>query len=176
MYDQQKKIIIWLGATCFLMAVADLFLIYDRDMTPIRTAPLQLPKPLGCAAYLIGSPTLQPQMSWLPGIIAESVLFGMSAYKAYELSRQPMRQPLLTIIIQDSILYYFSILALMFTNMILGMFAPLRVTNLLLNWTLAVPCVVGSRLILNVRERVDKESATLQTFQTYGHLEPTLEN
>ncbi|KIJ43254.1 hypothetical protein M422DRAFT_30944 [Sphaerobolus stellatus SS14] len=153
MYDRNRKILVFMIMTCSMEMVASSILLYKRNQTLIRLIQ-DPPLPLGCSVFVSRSrATTQLKLAMLPKLGFETILFVLSSYKAYGLYRQSVTQRLLATIIRDSVYYYFSIFFVLFMNTLVFYVAPSYVFGPFLSWLWAVPCIVGSRLILHVRKR-----------------------
>jgi len=94
---------------------------------------------------------------WIPGIVVESVLCLLMLYKAWWTYKEEARSPLLDILLRDNFLYFVTSLAVLLVNCLIWALRPQLFHDVALTWTIAVPCTMGSRLLLNMRERFFKE-------------------
>jgi len=111
----------------------------------------------GC--YPLGSPALY-FFIWIPLIVFETILCSLMLYKAWRAYKEDFSHRLLILLIRDNFLYFFTILLALLVNCIVSVLAPQIVTQVAMGWAVAVPCSLGSRLLLNMREQYFKEEMT----------------
>jgi len=102
--------------------------------------------------------------NWIPPIFFELILLSLTLYKAYEyyhMSSAPDARPqsdLMRVFVRDQICYFIAIvLAGTVTMFFQADPAESNLINIALNFTLAVPCIIGSRLLLNLKEVGEKK-------------------
>ncbi|KIJ33096.1 hypothetical protein M422DRAFT_35605 [Sphaerobolus stellatus SS14] len=105
---------------------------------------------------------------WVPPLFTEISLCFAMIYKAWTIWRERdlrdvlrarIVSPLLRRIILDSIIYFFSILMILLMNTIIWLVAPLDYTYIGIPWAETIPCIMGSRLLLNTREHYVKDAS-----------------
>ncbi|KIJ30721.1 hypothetical protein M422DRAFT_36430 [Sphaerobolus stellatus SS14] len=172
LYGGNKKITTILLAICLIAKVTS-FLVYYSHPLKISAETFSklsaLPEPtIGCGTFFITGPaSLASQLSVLPGLICETILLGAILYKGWDLWIRSSSQPILGIIIWDSLYYYFSLFSLLFVSTFINKWAPPPFRNILRSWLLVVPSVVCSRLILHMRHQAEgSESFYLDTIST----------
>ncbi|KAI0095195.1 hypothetical protein BDY19DRAFT_1002499 [Irpex rosettiformis] len=138
LYERNKRILVILLALCTLEALtmgALVAIIMTRLFhTSVGCAYEQLPE----TAFLL----------FLPGLLYEPVLCGLVAYKAWAVD---IRIPMIRRIARDRV--FIELLA----SALVWAFAP-RWMNIVNPWSAALPSLLGSRLILNMREAVVDQS------------------
>lgn len=87
---------------------------------------------------------------WAPGLVYEPILFLLVLYKAWP-TKQTIRVPLVTRIARDSLFYFVVIFAGLLLSTIIWAHYPTWI-NLVMPWSAALPSILGSRLLLNMRE------------------------
>ncbi|KAF8578896.1 hypothetical protein K439DRAFT_1638490 [Ramaria rubella] len=95
-------------------------------------------------------------ITWLPPLAFEAILCFLMLYKAWTLYRRDWNDPLLSIIVRDSVLYFMAMFAVLLGNCLfwaLSGVVPSSLPDVAVSWSVAVPCGLGSRLLLNIRER-----------------------
>ncbi|KIJ33093.1 hypothetical protein M422DRAFT_264963 [Sphaerobolus stellatus SS14] len=137
------------------------------------------PPPLqGC--YISSLPH-RGRFVWVPPLFTEISLCFAMIYKAWTLwPERDLRNvlaertisPLLRRIILDSILYFFSILMILLMNTTIWLVAPLDYTYIGIPWAEAIPCIMGSRLLLNIREHYVQDTTKVSGVSTEMVLRP----
>ncbi|KAF8574855.1 hypothetical protein K439DRAFT_1641916 [Ramaria rubella] len=95
-------------------------------------------------------------ITWVPPLVFEAILCFLMLFKAWTLYRRDWKDPLLSVIIRDSVLYFLTMFAVLLGNCLfwaLSGVVPSSLPDVAVNWSVAVPCALGSRLLLNIRER-----------------------
>lgn len=100
---------------------------------------------------------------WLPALVFEIILCLLMLYKAWKLHQSQGRIALLDALIRDSIIYFLSIFAVLLINCLFWILSPQNFFEVAVSWALAVPCAMGSRLLLNIRERYFRDEAAVST-------------
>jgi len=106
--------------------------------------------PVFTGCYLVNVPRIAV-FSSVAGLINETMLFVMMLYKAWALWRENRRSPLLRTILRDSLLYYSTMFLVLLLNVVIWEASPLSVYESAIVWEEAIPCAIGSRLLLNIR-------------------------
>jgi len=111
-----------------------------------------------------------PYFVWIPALIFETILCLLMLYKAWGVYTDNWRNPLLVLLIRDSAIYFSTIFTVLLVNCLLwGVPKPTALLFAATSWSIALPCTVGSRILLNLREEYFKEmtapssSSTQQT-------------
>ncbi|KAF8578146.1 hypothetical protein K439DRAFT_1639105 [Ramaria rubella] len=86
-------------------------------------------------------------------LIVETVLCLLMGYRAFTVFKAGTDSPLLRLRIRDSATYFLTIGSLVLTNCLIWAAAPSAWSQFVLCWEIVLPCVLGSRLLLNIRER-----------------------
>ncbi|KAK6996781.1 hypothetical protein R3P38DRAFT_2565467 [Favolaschia claudopus] len=137
------------------------FELYASVKTAILTeksvfaAPLGLPWP-GCFAYPDTNITL---FSWIPTATVGTIFFIMTLATLFRhgwtLSDfKSMRRisPLLVSFVQDGVIFYFFVFAIVISDMLMVILFKSALSNLLGGWLIAVYSMVACRLVINIRE------------------------
>ncbi|KAF8518254.1 hypothetical protein BU17DRAFT_66498 [Hysterangium stoloniferum] len=93
-------------------------------------------------------------LMWLPSLVFETTLCAFMLYKAWtaRYGKGSHDSLLIQIIIRDSITYFVTIFVVLLSNCLMWVYAPLPNGEVLLGLTIAVPSMMCSRLLLNMRE------------------------
>jgi len=97
---------------------------------------------------------------WVPGLVYETFLCFLMLYKARELYKNEYQSSLLRVVMRDSFVYFFTSFAVLLLNCLLWALHPEAISDIALDWAIAIFCAIGSRLLLNMRERVYKGETT----------------
>ncbi|GJE88263.1 hypothetical protein PsYK624_043460 [Phanerochaete sordida] len=92
---------------------------------------------------------------WIPGLVFEPVLFTLVAYKAWDPFKRQPTIPLVRRIARDSMLYFVAVFTELLVSTIIWSRAP-QYINIINPWSAALPSLLGSRLMLSMREAVLK--------------------
>ncbi|KAF8526380.1 hypothetical protein JB92DRAFT_2872688 [Gautieria morchelliformis] len=93
-------------------------------------------------------------LTWIPPLICESILCLLMLYKAWTKYKNNCDSSLLRLIIRDSVLYFLTVFAIFLINCLVWALASQNYLQVALWWSVALPCSLGSRLMLNMRERI----------------------
>lgn len=156
-YDRNKKLLIIL-AGCFLAEIASTLVLVDLGL------PRGIPRPYselsGC--YVTNPPALY-FMTWIPALTFETFLCLLMLYKAWMTYKGEHTSSLLRLIIRDSILYFLTMFVTLLVNCLIWAFGSENILEIALGWAVAMPCTLGSRLLLNMRARYSQEMPTWNT-------------
>ncbi|KAF8487786.1 hypothetical protein JB92DRAFT_3020308 [Gautieria morchelliformis] len=154
-YNNNKRLLCGVAGVCLVTLVVigviwALYLPPGRGLPPIAGL-------TGCYA-----PTTSPLfgLCFLQSGVTEIVLCSCMLYKAWIIYKYNDSPPLLKLIVQDSILYFASIFAALFTNILVVFIAPRGLVQIALVWEYAVPCAMGSRLLLSMFEQAFRQQTT----------------
>ncbi|KAF8584196.1 hypothetical protein K439DRAFT_1159773 [Ramaria rubella] len=155
-YDRKRKIFITLIVLLIIEILGMVFL------TSFGIPKEYLGVHLGGCAYV--RPPPDTFLSGLPAIILESIMFGMMAYRARMAWKNDLESALLRLIIRDSVLYFLSMILVLLMGCLCwaSAFGPHVEVELALNWTTALSCALGSRLLLNMRSHFYRNQSASQ--------------
>ncbi|GJE98856.1 hypothetical protein PsYK624_150930 [Phanerochaete sordida] len=109
---------------------------------------------------------------WIPGLVYEPVLFALVAYKAWAPFQRQPTIPLVRRIARDSLFYFVAVFAELLVSTIIWSRAP-EYINIINPWSAALPSLLGSRLMLNMRAAVLKKgSADTYIMETFTDVSP----
>ncbi|EKM61872.1 uncharacterized protein PHACADRAFT_205002 [Phanerochaete carnosa HHB-10118-sp] len=154
LYERNRRILILLVTLCSLEVVAMAVLV-GITMGHLEGLPLRSTA-TGCAYQGLLSLS---SLFWIPGLVYEPILFVLVAYKAWDpFGRQPTL-PLVKRIARDSLMYFVAVFAELLVSTIIWAHAP-QYINIVNPWSAALPSLLGSRLMLNMREAVFNNGST----------------
>ncbi|KAF8508964.1 hypothetical protein JB92DRAFT_2950119 [Gautieria morchelliformis] len=87
---------------------------------------------------------------FVPPLANEVVLCLLMLYKQWDRYRNEIGSSQLKRLVQDSIIYFFCILAVHLTNLLVLYLAPRGLVLMGIGWEFAIPCTMGCRLLLNI--------------------------
>ncbi|KAF8589311.1 hypothetical protein K439DRAFT_418100 [Ramaria rubella] len=90
---------------------------------------------------------------WIPFLVVETVLCFLMGFRALMVFQRGTNSPLLWLLIRDSVTYFLTIVSVVLTNCLIWAVAPIEWAPFALSWEIVLPCVLGGRLLLNIRER-----------------------
>ncbi|KAF4564007.1 hypothetical protein EYR36_003256 [Pleurotus pulmonarius] len=93
---------------------------------------------------------------WIPVLCFESLLVGLALFRGFQgaLSDGSLfrsGRALVNVLIRDSVLYFLVMFATYLTNMLVWIGAPQSLLEVPIGFSVAMSCVLGNRIILNVR-------------------------
>ncbi|KAI0079549.1 hypothetical protein K474DRAFT_590296 [Panus rudis PR-1116 ss-1] len=162
LYDRSRKILVFLLALC-AAEVATMAVLVGVTIGHLEHLPIASTD-TGC--FYKGILSLSA-LFWVPGLIYEPVLFVLVAYKAWPRRRNGPRIPLVTRIARDSLLYFVLVFAELLISTMVWARAPTYI-NLVMPWSAALPSILGSRLLLNMREMVSRQGNKSYIVETFG--------
>ncbi|KAJ3484577.1 hypothetical protein NLI96_g5544 [Meripilus lineatus] len=124
LYERSKKILIFLIVLCAI-ELGTMAILTGVTIGNMQNLPLAS-TPTGCYYHGVLSVSA---LFWVPGLVYEPILFALVAYKAWPLKQKGVTTPLIQRIARDSLIYF-------------------------VMWSAALPSILGSRLMLNMREVV----------------------
>jgi hypothetical protein len=113
---------------------------------------------------------------WIPILAFESLLCGMALFRGFQAFhyRQSVFQSgrhLVTLLLRDSIVYFLIIFITYLTNLLLWSTGQIGLIEIPAAFTVAMSCVMGNRLILNVRRmKREMEQGIQQREKSIFHL------
>ncbi|KAF8882806.1 hypothetical protein BD779DRAFT_903753 [Infundibulicybe gibba] len=101
---------------------------------------------------------------WITPVIIETILFGLVMYRAFAWWRNGSSAPrVLSILAKDSTLYFAIIFVLLIANLMVLYLAPPFLTGLLVTPSNTAGCILGSHMLLHLRQLVDPNSEAAST-------------
>ncbi|KAF8526390.1 hypothetical protein JB92DRAFT_2872775 [Gautieria morchelliformis] len=141
-YERNRRLLVLFGIL-FVAEFAGTLAVVDTGL------PQGMPRPKGISTGCYVGP--QPPLyflTWVPAIICESILCLLMLYKAWTTYKNSRSSSLLRLIIRDSVF------ASLLLNCVVWALAPQNFLEVTIRWAVALPCSLGCRLILNMRERI----------------------
>jgi len=151
LYDRTRTILTFLvGAS--ILEVASMAILVGITASHLYHLPI-ISTNTGCFYEgLLGFSAL----FWVPGLLYEPILLLLVLYKAWPFRNKRMRSNLITRIARDSLTYCAAIFAILFISAIIWSLFPTYI-NIVNPWSAALPSILGSRLLLNMRDAVSRE-------------------
>ncbi|PBK92626.1 hypothetical protein ARMGADRAFT_1080682 [Armillaria gallica] len=107
---------------------------------------------------------------WITPLAIESYLFIMVAFRAFVYWKAGESSPtILTLMARDSTIYFAIILALLLGNLFMFLFGPPFLSSLLVNPLSVASCILGSRMLLNLRAAIIDPSSELEIPRNARH-------
>ncbi|KAF8526379.1 hypothetical protein JB92DRAFT_2872675, partial [Gautieria morchelliformis] len=141
-YERNRKLLVLFG----VMYVAEIVGVLAITAIPG-------PSRLSTGCHVGPQPPLY-FLTWIPLLICESILCFLMLYKAWTKYKSNCDSSLLRLIIRDSVLYFLTVFAIFLINCLVWALASQYYLHVAVCWTIAFPCSLGSRLLLNMRERI----------------------
>jgi len=150
LYPQSRKVLVFV-VVCFIgeLATTSVALALALNSFTMRLPRIHLCVPRKHPKYFY--------MLWTPILCFEFILFALSLWAgiSHVRRRRGLRLQsldLVTILVRDSVVYFFTILAAYVANIVTLTILPQGWNQLPDGFALAVTCIVGCRLVLNIRE------------------------
>jgi len=156
-YRGNKKLLA-IVAGLFLVEIVSILLLLDLDMP--GEAPHLYNSLTGC--HYSERPTFY-FLCWIPALIFESIICFLMLYKAWRAYVAKFSSPLLDFVVCDSVRYFLIVFAILLLNCLVWALAPRLLSEIAVGWAVSLPCALGSRLLLNMRERGCIERASHST-------------
>ncbi|KAF8520982.1 hypothetical protein JB92DRAFT_2893103 [Gautieria morchelliformis] len=155
-YDCNKKLLLLMVALLLVEAIMTFALSAPTQGAP-SSPHIIVTSSTGCPNYTLSSRAF---ISWIPAILFETFLMFLMLRKGWEIYKSGPSSKLLRLIIRDSLVYYLAMVMTLVANCCIWALSPGRHLSAEIISTLAfaMPCVLGSRLLLNMRERFFKET------------------
>ncbi|KAF8492880.1 hypothetical protein JB92DRAFT_3100265 [Gautieria morchelliformis] len=147
-YERNIKLLVLFG----ILFVAE----FSGSLAVVDTGfPQSIPGPpwIWAGCYVGPQPPLY-FLTWIPPLICESILCFLMLYKAWTKYKNNCDSSLLRLIIRDSVLYFLTMFAIFLINCLAWALASQNYLQVALWWSIALPCSLCSRLLLNMRERI----------------------
>lgn len=107
---------------------------------------------------------------WITPLAIESYLFIMVTFRAFVYWKAGESSPaILNLMARDSTVYFAIIFALLLGNLLMFLFGPPFLSSLLLNPLSAASCILGSRMLLNLRVAIIDPSSELEIPRNARH-------
>jgi len=154
LYSLNKKILA-LMAVCFIASVTVSATIMGMVVTDITAAAFRVtPTILFCVPSGVSKHFFA---FWIPILFFESLLCGLALYKGFETFRSASSafrsgRHLVDILVRDSVLYFLIMFATYLTCLLIWITARQTLLEIPIGFSVALSCVLGNRVILNVRE------------------------
>ncbi|KAF8492943.1 hypothetical protein JB92DRAFT_3100232 [Gautieria morchelliformis] len=147
-YECNRRLLVLFGIL-FVAEFAGTLAVVDMGL------PRSIPRPKGISTgcYVGAQPPLY-FLTWIPAIICENILCLLMLHKAWTTYKNSRNSSLLRLIIRDNVLYFLTVFASLLLNCLVLALAPQNFLEVTIRWAVALPCSLGSRLMLNMRERI----------------------
>ncbi|KAF8492935.1 hypothetical protein JB92DRAFT_3000764 [Gautieria morchelliformis] len=152
-YDRNKRILYGL-AGFFLLTLTTTVILWVFYREP----ELGLPPVYGITGCYAPTTSNLWGLSFVPAILNEIILCLFMLYKAWITYKNDYGSWLLKLLVQDSLLYFSSIFVVLLLNCLVFSFAPRNLVEIGLGWSYAVPCTMGSRLLLGMLQQASHVS------------------
>ncbi|KAG6906469.1 hypothetical protein DXG01_013796 [Tephrocybe rancida] len=154
MYSLDKKVLALMGS-CFIASSTASAVIMGSVLSKITAGAVPLtPDLIFCVPQHVSKHFFA---FWIPMLAFESLLCFLALYKGYETfktSSSAFRsgRHLVSILIRDSVLYFLVMFATYLTNLLVFLIAPQNLLEIPIGFSVALSCVMGNRISLNVRD------------------------
>lgn len=165
LYERSHKILVLLLTLC-AMEVATMAVLVGITISRLSHLPV-VSTPTGC--YYSGVLSLSA-LFWVPGLIYEPVLFALVAHKAWSFKSQRPRIPLISRMAKDSLIYFLAVFAELFISTMIWARNPSYI-NVIMPWSAALPSILCSRLLLNMREMVNNQGNNSYIMESFAQTE-----
>ncbi|KAJ1302543.1 hypothetical protein OPQ81_002860 [Rhizoctonia solani] len=105
-------------------------------------------------------------LTWVPALALETLVFGLTAYKAWSFSREKMNVPVARTLYHDGFQYYIVVLLCTLFPLLVWTEAPSTLDAMPKYAGMAIVNIMGFRLVLNLR-RHTQDSVRISTFGSY---------
>ncbi|KAF8485455.1 hypothetical protein JB92DRAFT_1560172 [Gautieria morchelliformis] len=156
-YDCNKKLLILMVALLLVEVIIAVVLSAPTLQGAQSSPHIIVTSSTGCPNYTLSSRAF---ISWIPAILFETFLMFLMLRKGWGIYKSGRSAKLLHLIIRDSLVYYLAMVMTLVANCCIWALSTRRhlSADILPSLACAMPCVLGSRLLLNMRERFFKET------------------
>ncbi|KZP20978.1 hypothetical protein FIBSPDRAFT_954158 [Athelia psychrophila] len=152
LYSLNRKVLLVM-ASFFIVSTASAATILGLVFSKIKTNAMSL----GGLEFCV--PSQVPSYFyayWIPILVFESLLCGMSIARGFQTFRQRYSvfqsgKHLITILLRDSVIYFLVIFFAYLVNCLIWTTGVVGLIEIPVGFSVAMSCVMGSRLVLNVR-------------------------
>jgi len=155
LYYTNKKVLLFMLAT-FLAASAAAATIMGKVLATMTSRSHDIPGFPFCVAYDVSD---HFYAFWIPIIFFETFLCALALYRGWQNYHIRSRthfsgERIFEILVRDSIMYFLVIFATYLVNLILFFTEPNTLVEIPIGFSVAMSCIMGNRLLLNIRETV----------------------
>ncbi|KAF8490894.1 hypothetical protein JB92DRAFT_2819535 [Gautieria morchelliformis] len=150
LYERSHKILLLLISLC-AMELATMAILVGVTLAHISHLPI-ISTPTGCEYTGVISLSA---LFWIPALIYEPILCALVMMRAWKLDRASKHMggsPVVHMLARDSLIYFVGIFAELLISTVIWARFPTYI-NIVNPWSAALPSVLGSRLLLNMRKR-----------------------
>ncbi|KAF8503127.1 hypothetical protein JB92DRAFT_813616 [Gautieria morchelliformis] len=105
-------------------------------------------------------------LAFVPDILTEVIPCLLMLYQAWITYKSDYGSRLLKILIRDSVLYFSSTFGVLLLNVLISFFTPRKYVQIGYGWLYAVPCTMGSHLLLSMLQQAFRELEYTSAFQS----------
>ncbi|KDQ50835.1 hypothetical protein JAAARDRAFT_548650 [Jaapia argillacea MUCL 33604] len=166
MYDRSRRLLCFM-TTCYVIQVVAImsFTLYqDTEVSVIRVEGWTVCLLTKVPRLLIGT--------WLSIMAFEGLLFSLALYKTVlhlrEMRTNWTRENITTILLRDNLLYFLIMFTTYAMTVVTSSLIPSILSNIVASFTITLTCIMGSRLILNIRRAAFRHGEWMNT-EEIGH-------
>ncbi|KAF8503135.1 hypothetical protein JB92DRAFT_3098798 [Gautieria morchelliformis] len=164
-YDCNKRILYGVVALFLLLLITTGILWGFTGKVPdINILPSLGTHPIDSIAGCFAPTTNLLGLSFVPAILNEVILCLFMLYQAWITYKNNHGSRLLKILIRDSVLYFSSISVTLLLNCLVTIFDPPFLRQIGFGWAYAVPCTMGSRLLLSMLQQASRDLESTSAF------------
>ncbi|KAJ2912591.1 hypothetical protein MD484_g7814, partial [Candolleomyces efflorescens] len=139
--------------TAFIASIATSGYIIGRVLRDVTALAVTVPTGKFCFALNVWD---KFYLFWAPMLVFECLLCTLAlsrGIQAFIFDRSQFRNGnLIRVLLRDSVLYFFVMCATYLTCLLVWLLAPLTLMEVPVTFSVGLACVLGTRLIINVRE------------------------
>ncbi|KAJ8508721.1 hypothetical protein ONZ45_g9042 [Pleurotus djamor] len=152
LYFLNKKVLAVMVSS-FIISTALSAVVMGTILSGITAHAHAVPGVLFCLPNKVGDHFF---LFWIPVLCFESLLVGLALFRGFQAilsdgSLFRSGRALVNVLIRDSVLYFLVMFATYLTNMLVWIGAPQSLLEVPIGFSVAMSCVLGNRIILNVR-------------------------
>ncbi|KAI0946521.1 hypothetical protein AcW1_009962 [Taiwanofungus camphoratus] len=158
LYLLDRRVLVFTAMNCLVAAAAST-VVMGSVLAKISATVQILPNRTFCMLTGVSS---YFYAFWIPMLVSESVLCGLAMYCGFQNYRSEPTlfqagKRLVVVLIRDSVFYFVVMFATYLTNAIVFIVGKPNDMEIPIGFAVALPCVMGNRLCLNVRGMIRSE-------------------
>ncbi|KAI0749844.1 hypothetical protein C8Q80DRAFT_1269649 [Daedaleopsis nitida] len=153
LYRRSRKLLVFLT---FMYIASIVISVVILIKALVHVTPVAIPRGLGVSGcFSIVSETVFEPI--ILGVITTSTLCILTVYRTLKARRELTSSPLMTLFLRDGLVYYFSVNVVFLLNLMLFRFGQATQKNLFGGFLDAIPCMFGTRVLINILSLVHRE-------------------
>ncbi|KAL0958455.1 hypothetical protein HGRIS_000597 [Hohenbuehelia grisea] len=158
LYFLNKKVLAVM-ITCFIISSSLSATVMGTILSDVKAHARHIPGGTFCVPDEVGD---HFYLFWVPILAFESLLVGLALFRGFQGVLSPETslfrsgRQLVNVLLRDSVLYFMVMFATYLTNLLVWIGASPNLLEVPIGFSVAMSCVLGNRVILNVRRTAER--------------------